>query len=447
MTGIEQILRERIGLDPVSIGISSIHRAIRLRMKAAGVGSAEDYAKRLQKSQGEWTELLESVVVTETWFFRDREPFDATIQFVKGRLADDAARRPVRILSVPCASGEEPYSLVMGLLDTGVESKDFEVDAADVSPRTLLKAKRAIYNKNSFRGKNLGFRDRYFHENKEGYVLCPAVRSLVRFFEANILKPDFLATRGHYDVIFCRNLLIYFDTQTQARALRAVSRLLNPDGLLVVGAAEQQLAFESGFTSANIPLAFACLKTGATPSRPVHEPHPVRRLTLPPVPRTGGTPRAAIGPGQKGPLVREGASGPASETPAALNRPAAALKDASCGEINSALPLTAADLTDAQTLANAGKFGDAAEMCERYLRHDATSAEAWYLLGLIRDATADPMAVECYRKALYLNPRHYETLMQMALLSEKSGDLARARTYRRRAARTKSAISPEATGA
>ena len=114
---------------------------------------------------------MESVVVTETWFFRDREPFDAMVQFVKGRLADDAGRRRVRILSVPCASGEEPYSLVMGLLDAGIDSKDFEVDAADVSPRALLKAKRAIYNKNSFRGSDLRFRDRYFHQNKEGYVL------------------------------------------------------------------------------------------------------------------------------------------------------------------------------------------------------------------------------------------------------------------------------------
>jgi chemotaxis protein methyltransferase WspC len=425
MTGIEQILRERIGLDPVSIGISSIHRAIRLRMKAAGVGSTEDYAKRVRRSQAEWTELMESVVVTETWFFRDRGPFDATVQFVKGRLTEDDGTHHVRILSVPCASGEEPYSLVMGLLDAGVESKHFEVDAVDVSPRALLMAKRAIYNKNSFRGKDLGFRDRYFHVNKEGYVLCPVVRSAVRFFEANILKPDFLAARGPYDVIFCRNLLIYFDAETQARVLSAISRLLNQDGLLVVGAAEQLLAFENGFASANIPLSFACRKTGAPPLRPVCAPHPARRLSLPPVPRNPATARGAIETAQKGPPGRERTAGATSETPVALN-PSPSLKDA-------------------QLLANAGKFGEAAEMCERYLRHDATSAQAWYLLGLIRDATADPVAVDCYRKALYLDPRHYETLMQMALISEKSGDLAHARTYRRRAARTKSAISPEAT--
>jgi chemotaxis protein methyltransferase WspC len=68
---------------------------------------------------------------------------------------------------------------------------------------------------------------------------------------------------------------------------------------------------------------------------------------------------------------------------------------------------------------------------------DASSAQAWYLLGLVSDALADPLAVECYRKALYLNPNHYETLLQMALLAEKCGELAKARTFRQRAARIK----------
>jgi len=442
MTAIEQILRQRIGLDPVSIGTGTIHRTIRLRMKALGVASPADYAKRLQQSPTEWAELMESVVVTETWFFRDRDPFDAFVQFVNERLTGADCNQRVRILSVPCSSGEEAYSLVMSLLDAGIADERFEVDAADISPRALLKAKRATYSRNSFRGKELGFRDRYFHHSKEGYVLNPAVRSAVRFFEANILNGDFLAAHGPYDVIFCRNLLIYFDRPTQARALSSVSRLLSPDGLLVVGAAEQPLAFENGFCSANIPLAFACRKTGGPAHGAIREIHPVRRFTLPSVPRLpAATSRAGSGPGH----------GLTGDRTIGLPSGAKAISAVNLKPIvrpgTSPSPDAVPNLMNAQQLADEGKFGEAAELCERYLRYDATSAQGWYLLGLIRDATADPMAIECYRKALYLNPSHHESLLQMALHSEKSGDFVRARTLRRRASRAKPAINPEAAGA
>src|ERR1051326_7204600 len=84
-----------------------------------------------------------------------------------------------------------------------------------------------------------------------------------------------------------------------------------------------------------------------------------------------------------------------------------------------------------------GWLKEAAEICERYLGTDSDSAQGWYLLGLVRDASGDVSAVDCYRKALYLKPDHYETLLQMALWCQKNGDAARARTFRARAERAK----------
>ena len=97
----------------------------------------------------------------------------------------------------------------------------------------------------------------------------------------------------------------------------------------------------------------------------------------------------------------------------------------------------AADLDMARQLADAGRLQDAAAICERYLGSDSDSAQGWYLLGLIRDASGDSGAVDCYRKALYLKPDHYETLLQMAMWLQKSGDSARARTFKARAERAK----------
>jgi chemotaxis protein methyltransferase WspC len=100
------------------------------------------------------------------------------------------------------------------------------------------------------------------------------------------------------------------------------------------------------------------------------------------------------------------------------------------------LPATA-DLETASRLADAGRLQDAAAICERHLGSDCDSAQGWYLLGLIRDASGDVSAVDCYRKALYLKPDHYETLLQMAMWLQKNGDATRARTFKARAERAK----------
>ncbi len=438
MSRIEELLREKIGLDADSIGSTAIQRTVRLRMKALGIAAGEDYQKLLEKSQAEWAELMEAIVVTETWFFRDREPFNAFVRLVREQWLPGQTKGIVRVLSVPCSSGEEPYSLVMALLEAGISLEKFQIDAADISPRALNRARRAIYNRNSFRGKDLSFRDHYFHHTREGYVLCPAVRSAVRFFEGNILSATFLPGKATYDIVFCRNLLIYFDRQTQRKALNAISRLLAPSGVLIVGAAEQPLEFENGFVSANIPMAFACRKKSPTPGRPTVYSHPARFLHLPPLPASmpNKLPKSSLAGPQRMAFPQPQPAGSdfnAGSRSISEARPPGTGRGPEYKAASEPRP----DLAQAHRLADEGKFKEAAAICQAHIRLDAASAQAWYLLGLVRDAAEDPLAVECYRKALYLDPNHYDTLLQMALLSEKCGDSTRARTFRQRAARTK----------
>src|SRR5947207_11223320 len=145
-------------MDAASIGSSQIQRSVRLRMKSHGLKRHHDYKGLLQSSAAEWDELVESVVVTETWFFRDNDPFAALFGLVQEWLSSNAAGR-VRLLSLPCSSGEEPYSLAMTLLGGGISPARFEIDAVDISARALARAEQAVYGKNSFRGKDLGFKN------------------------------------------------------------------------------------------------------------------------------------------------------------------------------------------------------------------------------------------------------------------------------------------------
>src|SRR6185295_15015300 len=172
-------------------------------------------------------------------------------------MAQHPREGPLRLLSLPCSTGEEPYSMVMSLFDAGIPADAFRVDAVDISTRVIAQAGRGVYGKNSFRGKELAFRDRHFEPMVHGYRLNEAVRTPVHFQQGNLFAADFLPGAEIYDVVFCRNVLIYFDRSTQDRALRVLNRLLRDKGVLFVAPAETSLPASHGLVSTNEPLAFA----------------------------------------------------------------------------------------------------------------------------------------------------------------------------------------------
>src|SRR5690348_9150924 len=226
MEQIEKMLREKMGLDAASVGSGSIQRVIRLRMKGLRVSDAREYRELLTHSKAEWDELVEAVVVTETWFFRDPEAFSVVVEAARACLPGST----LRVLTMPCSSGEEPYSLVIALRDADIPAERVRIDAVDISSRAVARARSCIYSKNSFRGKDLAYRERYFRSTNAGYVLQPEIRNAVKFVEGNLLNPDLLADQQKYDFIFCRNLLIYFDRPTQQKALEKLDALLASSG-------------------------------------------------------------------------------------------------------------------------------------------------------------------------------------------------------------------------
>lgn len=402
-TKFENLLNETIGLSAASIGSNAIQTAIRVRMKTIGVQQLEEYWDCVCASEEELQELIETVVVPETWFFRDEEAFRALARIVLNEWLPNHGAGVLRLLSWPCCSGEEPYSMVMSLIDAGVPREQLHVDAVDVSVRALERAKAGVYGLNSFRGGNTEFRDRYFTPAAHGYCLTDHFRDVIDFHYGNLVAPDFHPALAHYDIIFCRNVMIYFDSATQARVLQKIRSLLAPAGLLFVGAAEAFLAATNGYKSLNEAMSFAFVQENANRLAPPK--HPVL------------APAKALKHPKRTPNLRSQAPVLDVVTPA---------------------PTAGADevIEKATRFAEAGRLADAAEVCAAYLKENGSSVELLLLLGVIKDAMGNSHgASECYRKVLYLEPNHSQALLHLSLLSEKQGDAASAKRLRERARR------------
>ncbi|MGH8786681.1 MAG: CheR family methyltransferase, partial [Cupriavidus necator] len=297
-THIEALLKARIGLDAGAIGTGAVARAVRERQQARQAADTQAYWDLLHGTADEFQALIEAVVVPETWFFRHREALLAL-----GRLAAERAfadgRRTLRVLSLPCSTGEEPYSIAMAMLDAGVPAARFAIDAVDISARALARARQGEYGANAFRSAPLDFRDRYFTATPTGYVLDARVRAQVRLLQGNLVDPGLLAGEPPYDFVFCRNLLIYFDAPGQRHAVQTLARLAAADGLLFVGPAEASVLSAQGLEPVGLPLTFAFRKPSAAPAAraaprvPVLAAQPPRMAAPPRLPRPPASMRPA----------------------------------------------------------------------------------------------------------------------------------------------------------
>lgn len=407
----EQLLKDRIGLDALTVGASVIERAVRRCMASVPGRDLPTYWQALQHSDSEMQALIEAVIVPETWFFRYPESFATLARQAARRINELAGSRPLRLLSLPCSTGEEPYSIAMSLLDAGLAAQAFQVDAVDVSPLSIERATEGRYGRNSFRGETLSFRNRYFTAQANDYLINEAVRRQVRFQVGNLLEPGLLGGEQAYDFVFCRNLLIYFDVPTQEHVLEVLKRLTRDDGVLFIGPAEASLFTRVGMQSLGIPLSFA-FRRQPLAAPPVAPPVPAAvRRPLPPVP----APRPA---------------------PAPAARPAAAVVRQPGAAVDNRAQDSTRQLEQIATLANQGRTDEARQCCEAYLAGHGPSAEVYYWLGLLCEVESDTSGAQgFYRKALYLQPQHQATLAQLAGLLAGQGDKAGAQRLQARAQR------------
>ena len=418
---IKKLLHQKIGLNASSVGDSSIERAVKHRLAANNIDDIKQYYEMLLVDANELAELVEEVVVPETWFFRNNTPFESFTDYITKTIEPQlAANEKIRVLSVPCASGEEPYSAAISLHRAGVDLSKVAIDAIDISKRALMKARRAIYGKNSFRGSDEAVQERYFTKGGAGYRLNKEIRNAVTFKQGNFLVNTLSPEPGYYHAIFCRNLLIYFDRPTQQSALLKLHRALKERGALFVGHAETSQVTRELFVQLYSARSFGYVKVGEAQRRKS---------------------RRADGPVMKIPDQWQTVFDQLAKISVEKSKPARPKAKATRASKKQVLqtppqPSPKISLISVERLANQGKYSEAIELCTAYLKQTPDSADAYYLLGLVQDLSGDDKAADSMlRKAIYLDPNHEQALVLAALLAEKRGDLEAAMSYKRRAKR------------
>jgi chemotaxis protein methyltransferase WspC len=439
MVRIEALLTERTGLDPATIGSSLIPRAVRLRMSELKVGNVADYAALVSGSETELQALIEEVVIPESWFFRDEMPFHLMQDQVRRFWIADNPRSILRVLSIPCAGGEEPYSIVIALLEAGLAAQRFHIDAIDISARRIDLARRGIFSKNSFRGNNPELRSLYFSEHAEGYELDPTIRSQVQFSTGSVLDPVPLANKPCYDFIFCRNLLIYLNAPSREHVIATLERLLAANGLLIIGHADRldSQVGEPRFVSVGERGAFTYRRANvrSVSLNSSVSSRPIQSQTVPthPPDRPAGEAFA------HSPLDlkhrRDADLRTSIGIPGVSSIPVVSPIDIHQRNRIASAPLTTGSLLDqARGEANLGRYEQAIALCEQYLQLHGPSAAVFYLLGVIQMAAGHRQRAEqSLNKAVYLDPSHDEALLALALTVERRGDISAAAGLRRRA--------------
>lgn len=403
---IELILKQKLGLDANSVGSRIIARAIAQRRTACQIADDAAYLALVQSSPQELNQLIEAVVIPETWFFRDQGAFAALQEYAETQRICHPQQR-MKLLSLPCSTGEEPYSIAITLLKAGFTPDQFQIDAIDVSQHALAKAERAIYSQKSFRGNSFAECDRYFQQTNDSYAVRAEIRKTINFIHGNILQPHFLIAK-QYHVVFCRNLLIYLDRSARLQSIDALDQVLLPLGLLFLGAVETPQLAHRAYQLIHYPAAFAFQKQPPDNQKQ----SPDHRLL---------TPDSKLIK-QKQPHQSSNLSNLIRQRSNSIALPS---------------PQSAPTLLEtAQDLADRGKLLSAAELCESYIRTYPGQAPAYLLLGQIyQGLNRLKQAEQSFQKALYLNPDTYEALIYLALLKEQQGNNIESQRFRKRAAR------------
>jgi chemotaxis protein methyltransferase CheR len=194
-------------------------------------------------------EVTEAMTTNESFFFRDTKPFDQFKETVlPAMLQLRAAKKSLRIWSAACSSGQEAYSLAMILKEESIKLAGWRIEiiGTDISQEMLEKAKAGLYSQFEVqRGLPIQYLIKYFKKKDESWQIDPAIRAMVQFREFNLLQD--MKMLGQFDVVFCRNVLIYFDQPTKSRVLDNISRQMPDDGFLYLGGAETVLGISDRF--------------------------------------------------------------------------------------------------------------------------------------------------------------------------------------------------------
>ena len=413
---IVEFLQKKIGISPDSIGPVTIKKAIQSSMLANDVEDLTIYYQLITTDQNALQELIDAVVIPETSFFRDKKPFQSlkdNIHYFREIFCKNG--ESLKILSVPSSTGEEPYSIAMTCLEAGLDYGDFEIHACDISTRVLDVAKRGLYSEYSFRGCDYQYKNQFFSEKNGEYLIDEKLRSSVNFFQANLIGEGFLSNfEEPFHIVFCRNLLIYFDRPTKKKAVDVITQLLHDDGVLVVGHADTAILPSLGYKSFSNQFSFAYVKGQSQ--------HNLSNVASPSFEDKGKKIIAAL-------IAARGGEADDTHKEAVLSVTEVDFTDSPASNFDQVYEEIHMYLMEKNYLM-------AQELCEKHIERNGGDDRVFHYLGQVFFEKGEFQYSEAYfKKAVYLKPENERALEYLSKIERQRGNVAAAQRYEQRAAR------------
>jgi chemotaxis protein methyltransferase CheR len=396
-----ELLQRRLGWTFADNDLGQTAEVLAARARAHGLTERE-YLDRLggRRWTAEVAELASALSITETYFFRHAEQFRVLRERVLPELIEArSGQRVLRLLSVGCSSGEEAYSLAVAAIRSR-PGPDWivTVTGVDANREMLRRARDAVYSSWSLRDTPEDLRRRWFRPTEDGFRVADEVVEAVRFVEHNVAGDDpQLWHAARYDVIFCRNLLMYLTADVAAGLIRRMTRALADGGFLFLGHTDSLGSRPDGLELCHANgTVYYQRRVVAPPREPAPAPPP-RRVPAPAPPATAASGRAdqrrVLG------LMRD-------------DRFAEALDAAGSPD----------SLTRGVLLAQLGRVDEARDTANRLLHAGGPQADAHHLLGICHELDCADQAVGQYRLAAYLDPQFAMSRLRMGLLARRRGD-------------------------
>ena len=433
-----ELIERRFGIYCSDSRREVLRRALAARMTRRGAATWDHYHHTLSSADGddELRELLRCITVSETAFFRIPSQFEALRSVLVPAIIGERRSGTLNIWSAGCASGEEPYSIAIALAEMEAALRGWKVHilATDVSADAIERARRGVYHERAVRGVPRGYLARYFECRPDGYEVGPELRSRVVFEEFNLADPSYPRPQPDgWDLIFCRNVTIYFRTETTRQVVARFRETLRPGGFLVLGPTECLHAICDDFETVEASGALVYAKPPLAP--------PLARMRRtcgelhPPAPAPTAGPRVErVEPVSVRPAPRAAPSPRAAEEDACARALAAVAEDRwqraekilvpLVGESSSARPR----LLLAWLRALRGEREQATALCLELLARDPLLGPAHYILGLVATRAGDlEESAEHLGKAIYADSGLVPAYYYLGVAQCARGDLLAAR--------------------
>ncbi len=376
-----KVARAKLGIDIKSLGTLMVEQALAARIRKTQL-SEDVYLRVLETNDIEQENFCQLLLVSESWFEREQQPIECALKALQNNFSQ------IGVLSVPCARGEEAITTLAVAMRLGIMPSQVSIEGYDASETAVAQAKLFLYGEYSFRGTSEWFRNSFFSKTGEGYHLNPELRSSFHFSTANLLDPFWKPLRSQFELILCRNLLIYLRPRVRHQLLTKLSTLLHPKGLIVTTYSEASLLLEVGFQKERISTA-------------IFSPIPKQEL-LAPLKLAKTT---KIGPSKRN-VVRTPTQSTVTRSASELASPNASRK------FESRSP----DITDdIRFLADTGRLDEAFSLGLELLEARPNDAQSHFLLGVIASSCGQiEQARSWIERALLLDPQHEDAKIYLS---------------------------------